>query len=120
MAKLLSLEKTSGACFRYQLGLCKGACIGKEPAELYNRRIAIALSTSRVESWPFASKIAIKISEVKALVVDQWIIEGILHYEFEPTLEKITNGFDIDTYKILRSYIRLHKESVVSINQLTL
>lgn len=110
--KLLSLEKTSGACFRYQLGLCKGACIGKESAELYNRRVAIALYTSRVESWPFASKIAIKINEVKALVVDQWIIEGILHYEFEPTLEKITNGFDIDTYKILRSYVRLHKESV--------
>jgi len=54
----------------------------------------------------------VKISEVKSLIIDQWIIEGIVNYEFEPTLEKITNGFDIDTYKILRSYIRLHKESV--------
>ncbi len=110
--KLVSLEKTSGACFRYQLGLCKGACISKESPDAYNARVQIALSSSRIESWPFRSKIAIKISEVKSLIVDQWIIEGIMHYEFEPTLEKITNGFDLDTYKILRSYIRLHKESI--------
>ena len=110
--KLLSLEKTSGACFRRQLGLCKGACVGNEQPAIYNRRVGIALSRSKIDSWPFSSKIAVKISEVKALVVDQWIIEGILNYEFEPTLETITNGFDIDTYKILRSYIRLHKDSV--------
>ncbi len=118
--KLVSLEKTSGACFRYQLGLCKGACIGKESPDAYNARVQIALSSSRIESWPFRSKIAIKISEVKSLIVDQWIIEGIMHYEFEPTLEKITNGFDLDTYKILRSYIRLHKESISRLDGITL
>jgi len=110
--KLLALEKGDGACFRFQLGLCKGACVGKELPEVYNRRVDIALSRSKIESWPFKSKIAVKISEVKSLIIDQWIIEGIINYEFEPTLEKIANGFDIDTYKILRSYIRLHKDSV--------
>lgn len=114
--KLLSLEKKAGACFRHQLGLCKGACVGKEPPEIYNRRVEIALERSKIESWPFKSKIAVKISEVKSLIVDQWIIEGIMNYEFEPTLEKITNGFDIDTYKILRSYIRLHKDSVSTLD----
>lgn len=110
--KLLSLEKANGACFRYQLGLCKGACIGKESPELYNRRVEMALTRSKIESWPFKSKIAVKISEAKSLIIDNWVIEGILHYEFEPTLERISNGFDIDTYKILRSFIRAHKSSV--------
>lgn len=110
--KLLSLEKTTGSCFRYQLGLCKGACVGKESPELYNRRVELALSRSKIESWPFKDKIAVKISEVKSLIIDNWVIEGILNYEFEPTIERISNGFDIDTYKILRSFIRTHRDSV--------
>lgn len=114
--KLMSLETTKHACFRYQLGLCKGACIQKESPESYNARVELAAARSKVESWPFKTKIAVKISETKSLIVDQWIIEGILHYDFEPVLERISNGFDIDTYKILRSFIRLHKESVSRID----
>lgn len=110
--KLLGLEKANGACFRHQLGLCKGACIQKEPPGRYNLRVDLALDRSRVESWPFKSKIAIKISEFRSLIVNQWIIEGIMNYEFEPTLERLTNGFDIDTYKILRSFVRSHPASV--------
>jgi hypothetical protein len=108
----MSLEKASGECFRHQLGLCKGACSGKESPEFYNRRAELALSRSKIESWPFKTKIAIKISDTKSLIVDQWIIEGILSYDFEPVIERITNGFDIDTYKILRSFVRSHRENV--------
>jgi DNA polymerase-3 subunit epsilon len=32
------LYDTEGACFHYHVGLCKGACIGKESAEEYNLR----------------------------------------------------------------------------------
>lgn len=110
--KLMALEKTKGACFRHQLGLCKGACVHKESAEMYNRRVELALSRSKIDSWPFKSKIAVKISDTKSLIIDQWIIEGIMHYDFEPVIERITNGFDIDTYKILRSFIRTHRTSV--------
>lgn len=110
--KLMALEKAKTSCFRYQLGLCKGACVQKETPELYNRRAELALSRSKVESWPFKSKIAVKISETKALIVDQWIIEGILHYDFEPVIERMSSGFDLDAYKILRRFIRTHKESV--------
>jgi len=110
--KLMNLESSKGFCFRHQLGLCKGACGGKEPAESYNSRAEFALSKSRIQSWPFKTKIAIKISELKSLIVDQWVIEGIMHYESEPTLERLSNGFDMDTYKILRSYLRAHRDSV--------
>lgn len=36
--KLCGLYDTSGACFHQQVGLCNGACSGKEPAEEYNER----------------------------------------------------------------------------------
>ena len=110
--KLMSLEKAKSECFRHRLGMCKGACIQKEPSELYNRRAELALTHSRIESWPFKSKIAVKISNTKSLIVDQWIIEGIMHHEFEPTIERLSSGFDIDTYKILRRFIRSHKDNV--------
>ena len=45
--KLLGLEKAEGACFRYQLGLCKGACISKESPTSYNTRLEFALETNQ-------------------------------------------------------------------------
>jgi DNA polymerase-3 subunit epsilon len=36
--KLSGLYETDGACFHYQVGICKGACIGKESPEDYNER----------------------------------------------------------------------------------
>jgi DNA polymerase-3 subunit epsilon len=37
--KLSGLYETNGACFHYQVGICKGACIGKESAVEYNERV---------------------------------------------------------------------------------
>lgn len=36
--KLCGMYKTKGECFHHQIGMCNGACIGKEPPELYNER----------------------------------------------------------------------------------
>ena len=35
---------TDGACFHYEIRQCNGACIGKEPADIYNKRVMKALS----------------------------------------------------------------------------
>ena len=40
--KLSGLYETEGACFHYQVGICKGACIGKESPGEYNERAAKA------------------------------------------------------------------------------
>ncbi len=113
--KLMDLEKAKGACFRYHLGFCKGACINEEDPEKYNRRVEYALERSKIETWPFAGELAVKISETKALIIDQWIIKGYLTAVEggETYIERIKNGFDIDTYKILRSYIRQHQSNVM-------
>ena len=112
--KLVGLETAKGACFRYQLGLCKGACIGKEPAELYNRRVEYALERSKIEAWPFKGELSVAISETKALIIDQWVVKGYITAFDDGTthLERIANGFDMDTYKIIRSYLRAHKDRI--------
>ncbi len=111
--KLLGLEKAAGACFRYQLGLCKGACIGKESPELYNRRVELALERSKIESWPFKSEVVVRISETRSIIVDQWVVKSVVEHVYdEPNFTPLEGGFDIDTYKIIRSYIRKHPETI--------
>lgn len=106
--KLLGLEKSKGACFWYQLGKCKGACCGRESADVYNRRCEFALERSKIETWPYKTPVAIRFGEaIKSLVVDQWIVRGYLYEDTDqPTFESITNVFDMDTYRILRRFVR--------------
>lgn len=42
--KLCGLYQNHGACFQHSIGQCSGACIGNEPAEIYNLRVDSALS----------------------------------------------------------------------------
>jgi DNA polymerase-3 subunit epsilon len=42
--KLCGLYDTDGTCFHYEIRQCNGACIGKEPADVYNKRVMKALS----------------------------------------------------------------------------
>lgn len=111
--KLLGLEKSTGACFRYQLGLCKGACIDIESNDTYNTRVEFALVRTKIETWPFKSKIAVAISTTRSLIIDQWIPQGIVDHENDNEIVLVENSFDIDTYKILRSFLRQNKQSVL-------
>jgi DNA polymerase-3 subunit epsilon len=36
--KLTGLYETAGACFHYHVGVCRGACCGKELPDTYNER----------------------------------------------------------------------------------
>jgi DNA polymerase III subunit epsilon len=41
--KLTGLYETDGACFHHQVGICRGACTGRETAEDYNERAEKAI-----------------------------------------------------------------------------
>lgn len=41
--KLCGLYETSGACFHHHVGICRGACCGKESPDEYNERASKAL-----------------------------------------------------------------------------
>lgn len=114
-SKLLGVEKTKNACFLYQLGKCRGACIGKETQESYNQRVEFALERSKIESWPYKSPIALRLPEGKAIVIDRWVVQGYLEpvENEEPYFKRVQQAFDVDTYRILYSFIKKHKNSLV-------
>jgi DNA polymerase-3 subunit epsilon len=104
--KLLGIERAKNACFLYQLGKCYGACIGKEPPERYNERLEIAMQRSRIESWPYGGPILISESVSSKLVVDRWVITGRVNTKNKISRFKPMPAlFDIDSYRILRSYL---------------
>lgn len=104
--KLMGVEKTQGACFNYSLGKCKGACIGKESSELYNRRVEIALEHSKIAMWEYPSAVAVPINEEgESVVVENWIIQGFLTAEGEMVINDIEPNFDVDEYKIIRRFL---------------
>ncbi|MCD6596472.1 MAG: ribonuclease H-like domain-containing protein [Bacteroidales bacterium] len=51
--KLTGLYKTDGPCFQHQIGICFGACIGKETPESYNKRAQKALKTFEYDHQNF-------------------------------------------------------------------
>jgi DNA polymerase-3 subunit epsilon len=122
--KLLGLEKASGACFLYQLKKCRGACVGKESAEVYNQRLVTAFDRQRIHAWPYKGAVLIEEKTndvtVRGMVVDQWCVLGEVTQEpyCEPVLESRTKVFDLDTYKILQSFLT-SKMSKLKVQQLT-
>jgi DNA polymerase-3 subunit epsilon len=110
--KLCGLEKAKAACFSYQLGRCKGACIGKESPDTYNRRLLLAFEHKRIQSWPYDGPVIVReitsdIANTSGFIVDQWSIIGKISQEedFEPVVTRYEAIFDYDAYKILRSFM---------------
>jgi DNA polymerase-3 subunit epsilon len=118
--KLMGFEKGSGSCFSYQLKKCRGACVGQEDVGSYNERLLTAFEGRRLQSWPYASPILIEEKSDKdshrSIIVDQWCVVADIKAEpdCEPVVRFQDKMFDIDTYKILRSYImsKPHKLSI--------
>jgi DNA polymerase-3 subunit epsilon len=110
-AKLMGLEKGSGACFGYQLSKCQGACAGLETASAYNDRLEEAFRHSRLHAWPFTGPILVteqhgQLEGSEGLVVDQWcLVKRLREYDEGVDETAVTNEFDLDTYKILRRYL---------------
>ena len=61
---------------------------------------------SKIQSWPFKGAVEVSISKTKTMVIDQWIIKYIVDNTFEATQIPMDGMFDLDTYKILRTYMK--------------
>jgi DNA polymerase-3 subunit epsilon len=122
--KLSGLEKSAGACFMHQLHKCYGACLGKESPEIYNQRLLQAFTHKRIQAWPYSSPVLVTEGEVdgrqNGFVIDQWCVVGQLTQEpdCEPRISTLQQVFDLDTYKILQSYLTL-KNRLVNIMPLS-
>ena len=111
--KLMGIETGKGACFSYSLGRCKGACVGEESLELYNRRFEIALEHYKVAAWPYQSAVAVPINQAgEQVVIDNWIIRGYLNAEGEEVYDSTEQMFDVDEYKIIKRFLRENRSLV--------
>jgi DNA polymerase-3 subunit epsilon len=106
--KLLQLDKSSDACFSSQLGYCNGACIKKEIALKYNLRFDEAFYKHKIKPWKFDRPIMIKEKgeSDEHHVIDKWCYLGSLKSEHDSLTDLSKEYlFDLDTYKILQSFI---------------
>ena len=111
---LMGIEKGNGACFSYSLGRCKGACIGEESSELYNRRFELALEHHKVEQWPFRSAVAVPVNQSgQHVIIDNWIIRGFVNEAGEREYDELEPTFDVDEYKIIRRFLRDNRQFIV-------
>jgi DNA polymerase-3 subunit epsilon len=108
--KVLGLETADGgaSCVGYQIGRCKGACVGKEPLILHDMRLKIALAALKLKSWPFPGRVAIAEGRAEFHVLDHWVYVGTARSEDE--LDELRTqaalaAFDADVYRILVRYL---------------
>lgn len=110
--KLLGLESGKGECFSVQLRACYGACKGEEDPQEYNARFDEAFEKSRLETWPYEGPISIEEKDAETgrgevFIVDEWRLVARGEYgEFGLDLRRDSSTFDLDQYKIIRSYLR--------------
>jgi DNA polymerase-3 subunit epsilon len=112
--KLLGREQGPGSCVAYQLGKCRGACLGKEPRALHDARLQLALVSLRVREWPFDGAIGIREPAPGAYgaclhVIDRWQHLGTARDDEEvETLLRSTSRrvFDADSYRIIRRCLK--------------
>jgi DNA polymerase III subunit epsilon len=109
--KVLGLEEAEGSCLAYQVGRCKGACVGKEPALLHDMRTMLALSSLKFKAWPFPGRVALRERDFRGSalhVVDRWAYLGTARTD-EELAALAARGpdtvFDADVYRILVRYL---------------
>lgn len=103
--KLMGLENAKKGCFWYSLGKCRGACVGKEPFDIYNKRFEVALKDRKLQSWPYGKEIEVTVDSFGSkLVIDNWIIKQV-RSDIPLLRNPVKVSFDLDEYKIIRRYL---------------
>jgi DNA polymerase-3 subunit epsilon len=119
--RLLGLEKGKGACFRYQVRKCAGACGGHEPLLKHQARLAAALARMKLVSWPWDGPVGIREADPDSgredvHIVDRWCYIGTARDEQEllqGDLFARRPAFDMDTYKLLVRHLMRNRAARV-------
>lgn len=120
--KYLRLEKTNGACFASQLGICDGACKGLVPPEEYNLRLNNAFADYSVRTWPYTRPIIVT-EEGNGLqekfLINHWCLLRSNRPLTNDENETIPENFDMDIYRLMVKFMRSGKVKVTSFNNLS-
>lgn len=106
---IIGLEKVNPGkpCFARQLKRCRGGCVGEELLVAHSMRLMAALSSLRLNTWPFTGPAYLKEGS-DLLVIDNWAYLGTVKTEDElwHLLDSPRPQFDKDTYRILQKAIK--------------
>jgi DNA polymerase-3 subunit epsilon len=124
--KLTGIYKTKSSCFKYDIKECKGACIGKESFEDYNKR---AEDLIKKNSYKNKNMVIIDkgrdIDERSAIYIENGVFKGIgffnLNYQINniDVLESFITPMENnrDTQHIIQSYMRRNKRlKIIQLN----
>jgi DNA polymerase-3 subunit epsilon len=119
--KLCGLYKTDGACFNYQIHKCKGACIGKESTEAYNKRVMMALDRLQFQHSNFFILDKGPEPGMRTIIrVQNGVYRGFGFIEesaagdrklLEECIKPMENNRD--TQSIIRSYLNSHRMDLI-------
>jgi DNA polymerase-3 subunit epsilon len=101
-------ERLAASCVGYQIGRCKGACVGKEPLLLHDVRLRMALAALKLKPWPFPGRVAIAEGRAEFHVLDHWVYLGTARSDdelHELRTKAAPAAFDADVYRILVRYL---------------
>ena len=114
--KLLGLEDGPGSCVGLQVGRCKGACVGKEPALLHLARVKLGLMPQKLKAWPHDGPVMLREGageRRQCHIIDAWQHLGSVDAGdedaiamFERIARRGVERFDIDAYRILTRFMR--------------
>ncbi|APY11932.1 exonuclease [Seonamhaeicola sp. S2-3] len=116
--KLTGIYKTKTSCFNYDIKACNGACINKEPFEVYNKRVELLISKN---SYSNKNMVIIDkgrdVDERSAILIENGIFKGVgffnLNYQINniDILKSIITPMNNnrDTQHIIQSYLRKNK-----------
>jgi DNA polymerase-3 subunit epsilon len=112
--RVLGLERgadvAGGSCFDYQLGRCRGACVGREPPLLHDTRVRLALAAQRLKPWPYRGRILVGERDWRGEqdwhVLAGWRYLGtVREREAAAGLDPEASAFDPDVYRILKRFL---------------
>lgn len=126
--RVLGLEPAGqGACFQYQLGRCRGACVGSEALEAHNERLFEALEEAGFRGWPWAGAVAVM--ESRPGVAEEFhVIREWCHLGSVADLDQaralagggpvVAAGFDLDIHRLLSGWFRdpEHRQGVFDLS----
>ena len=117
--KLLGLESGPGSCFGLQVGRCKGACAGKEPAPLHMARVKIGLMPLKLKAWPHEGPMLLREGageRAQFHVIDAWQHLATVDVDDADAIRQLGSSFrrrierfDVDAYRTLTRMLRDQK-----------
>jgi DNA polymerase-3 subunit epsilon len=106
----MGLESGKGRCFAHQIDRCQGVCCGQETPERHHLRLQVALTSYKLQVWPFAGKVGLRehcaqTGRTDIHLFDQWCHLATVHTdeELQDALQSRQNvpiAFDLDTYRL--------------------